>query len=176
VGKPAFPNGKLKIADAKPNFATAFPKIADAKSGICIIGSLDASQSLGMKLVAKISHLLWAGMCSSFLIWFSVTDGLGAYSYKDAPYLLAIPGFSIAWLVFAVALMFERRWAFYGSFLLAVLSLFVTYYVAWAVIAIAAHEHSSFILEIIGAAAATIVVWLLLKSRHDLVRAQDNTA
>jgi len=129
-----------------------------------------------MKLAAKISHLLWAGLWSSFLIWFSIVHGNAGYSHKEAPYLLAIPVFSLTWLTFAVLLLFDRGWAFYGSFLLAVLSLFVAYYVAWTAVAIALHEHSSCVLEIIGAVAATLVVWLLLQSRHDFLPRHDSAA
>src|ERR1043166_344736 len=99
-----------------------------------------------MKLAAKISHLVWAGLWSSFLLWFSFAHGLG--DYRHEPHLLAIPVFSLAWLTFAVALLFDRRWAFYGSFLLAVLSLFVAYYIAWSSVAIAMHERTSFVFEI----------------------------
>jgi hypothetical protein len=129
-----------------------------------------------MKLAAKLSHFIWAGLWGSFLIWFSLVHGIGGYSYKDAPSLFAIPVFSVAWLVFAVALLFDRRWAFYGSFLLAVFSLFVAYYVAWSSVAIALHEHSSFVLEIIGAVAATVVVWLLLQSRHQFLSRHANAS
>jgi hypothetical protein len=121
-----------------------------------------------MKLAAKISHLVWAGLWSSFLLWFSFAHGLG--DYRHEPHLLAIPVFSLAWLTFAVALLFDRRWAFYGSFLLAVLSLFVAYYIAWSSVAIAMHERTSFVFEIAGAVAATVVVWLLLQSRHQFLR------
>jgi hypothetical protein len=129
-----------------------------------------------MKLAAKISHLIWAGLWSSVLLWFSM-QGLGGYTYKNAPYLLAIPAFSLAWLAFAVALLFNRRWAFYGSFLLAVLSLFVAYYLAWISVAMALHNpRTSFVMETVGAVAATIVVWLLLQSRHHFLSRHDDVA
>jgi hypothetical protein len=127
-----------------------------------------------MKLAAKISHLIWAGLWSSFLLWFTVARGSGDFGHE--PHLLAIPVFSLGWLTFAVALLFDRRWAFYGSFLLAVLSLFVAYYIAWTSVAIAMHERTSFVFEIIGAVAATVVVWLLLQSRHQFLSRHDNAA
>jgi len=130
-----------------------------------------------MKLAAKISHLVWAGLWSSILLWFTIVHGIGGYTYKDAPYWLAIPAFSLAWLMFAVAVLFDRRWAFYGSFVLAVLSLFVAYYVACKSVTMALHDpHTSFLLEIIGAVAATVVVWLLLQSRHQFLSRHDNIA
>ncbi len=124
-----------------------------------------------MKLAAKISHIIWAGSWSSFLLWYSFAHGLD--DFRTEPHLLAIPVFSAGWLAFAIALLFDRRWAFYGSFLLAILSLFVAYYIAWSSVAIALHERTSFVFEIIGAVAATVVVWLLLQSRHQFLSGHD---
>jgi len=50
----------------------------------------------------------------------------------------------------------------------------VAYYIAWSSVAIALDQRSSFVLEIIAAIAATIVVWLLLQSRQQFLSRNDN--
>lgn len=127
-----------------------------------------------MKAAAKLAHLLWAGAWSTFLIWFAFRDGLG--DIVREPYLLAVPAFAVAWLVFAVFLVMGRSWSWYGCFMLAVLSLFVAYYVAWFSIAAALHGSGSFSFELLGAAAATVVVFLLLQSRHQFLRGREADA
>src|SRR5688572_28629695 len=104
-------------------------------------------QTVRIKTAAKITHLIWAGFWSIALLWLSAKEGAGELNRE--PHLIAIPLFSIAWLVFATALFFEQSWAWYGCFLLTVLSLFVAYYVAWTSVAIVLHGKGSVVLELI---------------------------
>lgn len=88
------------------------------------------------------------------------------------PDLIAVPLLCLLWLPFALGILFDRRWAWYGSFAFSVLSLFVAFYVAGMSMTIAQHEGGSIMSwpEWVGAALAIAVVTLLLHTRHQFLK------
>jgi hypothetical protein len=134
-----------------------------------------------MKITTKIIHSLWAGLWSFFLLWVSVSE----FSWK---WLLVEPQYAVlmvlalGWLTFAVGLLFDRSWAWYGSFVYTVLSLFVAFYLVWSTFAIMQDEGGSyfwknqagsFYCELIGAVLAVAVVSVLLQTRHKFLKKYD---
>jgi hypothetical protein len=122
-----------------------------------------------MKNAAKFLHLFWAGFWSIFLLWFSFRHLNGSFTRE--PHLLVIPGLSALWLAFAFGLLFNRVWAWYGSFALAILSLFVAFYLAYAAVTMAVEDRrSTIVLELVGAVFATVVVAFLVNTRHQFLK------
>ena len=78
----------------------------------------------------------------------------------------AIPIAALGWLPFALGLLFDRAWAWYGSFVFAVLSLFVAFYVTWMAVAFAISEGGNFYWELFGSIIAVAVVAALLHVRN----------
>jgi hypothetical protein len=128
-----------------------------------------------MKTIAKVLHFLWAGGWSAFLLWVSLSDFSWTW-FRVEPHMIAIPIASLAWMPFAVGLFFERGWAWYGSFVLTVLSLFVAFYVTWMSAAIARHEGGSFHWEIVGSMIALAVLAALLQTRQDFLKPHERIA
>jgi hypothetical protein len=131
-----------------------------------------------MKIAAKILHLFWAGLWSVLLLWVSLSEF--SWSWLQAePQFSVFPILALGWLTFAVSLLFDRAWAWYGSFVYSVLSLFVAFYFVWTAFAIMQDEGNSlfwkyqadgFYCELVGVALAVTVVWMLLHSRHQFLK------
>jgi hypothetical protein len=121
-----------------------------------------------MKATAKVLHLFWAGFWSLFLLWASLDF---SWSYlREEPYMIAMPMAALSWLPFAVGLFFNRAWAWYGSFVFTVLSLFVAFYVTWMSVTIVHFEGGSFYWELFASAIALAVVVALLYTRHQFLK------
>jgi hypothetical protein len=131
-----------------------------------------------MKKSAKVLHLCWAGGWSLFLLWISLSQF--SWSWLQAePQFIMLPLLALGWLTFGIGLLFHRSWAWYGSFVYSVISLFVAFYILWADIPIVQgegrrffwqHQAGSFYCEVVGAVLAVTVVSLLLHSRQHFLR------
>jgi hypothetical protein len=127
-----------------------------------------------MKKAAKILHLGWAGFWNIFLLSFCLHDS--NWDLSREPYLLAIPTLSALWLVFALGLFFNRRWAWYGSFALTALSLFVAFYLTYPAFSMAVEDRRSTTWqELTASLMAIVVVGLLIHTRSKFLRCPSST-
>jgi hypothetical protein len=130
-----------------------------------------------MKITAKISHLIWGGFWSISLLLMSLSEMASYSSWRFVLtewQIIVLPILALGWLAFSVGLLFDQPWAWYGSFVYSVISLFVAFYILWADIPIIQdvwkYEVGAFCCEVIGAVSAVTVVWLLLHSRHRFLK------
>jgi len=131
-----------------------------------------------MKKTAKVLHLFWAGGWSLFLLWILLSQF--SWSWLQAePQFIVLPLLALGWLTFGIGLLFDRSWAWYGSFVYSGIALFVAFYILWADIPIIQEEGSSFFwqhqagsfyCEVVGAVLAVTVVSFLLHSRQHFLR------
>ena len=137
-----------------------------------------------MKIAAKILHLIWAGGWSLFLLWFSSSQ-IRWSSLFDEPLDVVLPLLALGWLTFAVGLLFDRSWAWYGSFVYSVISLFVAFYILLLDISTIQEEGiksfwqdlaGSFCCEVVGAVLAVTVVSFLLHSRQHFLKRHEPAA
>jgi hypothetical protein len=129
-----------------------------------------------MKVATKFIHLLWAGYWSFFLLSVSLPE------LHTEPYLVALSLLALVWISFAVGLLSDRPWAWFGSFVCSVLWLFGLFYCIWMDIAIMQDEGRRvffesqagfFYWELIGAVIAVVVVGALLHTRHQFLRSHE---
>ncbi len=137
-----------------------------------------------MKITVKILHSFWAGLWSLFLLWFSLSNFSWSWLQPEPQFFVLII-LALGWLTFAVGLLFDRSWAWYGSFVYTVLSLFVAFYILLTSFAIMQDEGrsyfwnyqaGSFYCEVIGAVFAVAVVSVLLHSRHQFLKKNNQVA
>jgi len=131
-----------------------------------------------VKKTAKILHLVWSGGWSIFLLWISLSEFSWSWLQSE-PQFIVLPMLAIGWLTFSIGLLFNRSWAWHGSFVYSVISLFVAFYILWGDIPIIQEEGCSFFwkyqagafyCELVGAVLAMTVVSLLLHSRHHFLK------
>jgi hypothetical protein len=117
-------------------------------------------------MTTKILHSLWAGFWSSYLLWILLSNFSNVELSLTIPALIA----ALVWLFFAIGLLFEWQWAWYGCFVISVLSLFVALYVTWTSVVIVYYEGGNFLWESVGAIVAIMVVTTLLHTRHKFLK------
>ena len=131
-----------------------------------------------MKITTKILHLLWAAFWSWLLLWMLLTGGaLPGYLRHDYfPVVLGV--LAQVWVLVAIALFFERRWAWRGSVLFTVCSLLGTLYIAVETILYASRPVAGiFILEVSSTLLLPILVLAaLMFSRHRFLKPHDKAA
>ena len=130
-----------------------------------------------MKITAKISHSIWGGFWSIFLLLISLSEMVSHSSWRFVLtewQIIVLPILALGWLTFGVGLLFDQPWAWYGSFVYSVVSLFVAFYILWAdspiIQDVWKYEAGAFCCEVIGAVLAVTVVWILLYSRHRFLK------
>ncbi len=76
-----------------------------------------------MKIAAKIINLAWGGCWSVFALAMMLREFSWNW-FRHEPWISLLVIGPIAWIVFVVGLLFNRPWAWWGSFALAVFSVF----------------------------------------------------
>lgn len=118
------------------------------------------------------------------MLWISLREFSWSWLLVEPQYAVLM-ALALGWLAFAVGLLFDRSWAWYGSFVYSVLSLFVAFYILWGDIPIMQEEGSGFFwkyqagefcCEVVGAASAATVVSVLLHSRHQFLKRHEPAA
>ena len=122
-----------------------------------------------MKTATKLLHLIWALIWSLFLLFLSLPE------LNTEPFLGALSVFALLWIVFAIGLVADRAWGWFGSFVCSVFWLFGLFYVNWMDIAIMQDEGKSlffkydsvfFYAQLASAASAVVIVGMLLHARR----------
>jgi len=128
-----------------------------------------------LKTATKILHLVWAAFWSFMVFWAFLDD----FSWSDPASIATMP-LCLVWLPFAFGLLFERQWAWYGSFGFSVLSLFVALYVLFLFVSLSfTLQEASDVYgwrEFLGVGLAITVVGLLLHTRHQFLKPVQNRA
>ena len=125
-----------------------------------------------VKFCTKLVHSAWAGYWSFVMVRFSAREFYWS-EIQTEPQIVLLPVLACLWLPFALGLWFDRRWAWIGSFMFCVLSLFVAFYIAWGSVAIANDEgwQNRQLIEFVWIVPAVIVVAMLLHARRHFFRA-----
>ncbi len=130
-----------------------------------------------MKITTKILNLLWASFWSYMLLWmFLVGHSLDSLLHR--PVEAMVTAAALVWSLFAIALFFERRWAWYVSSVFTVLSLLATLYIFFDSVFIAPSSvRGGFILEGFGALLLPILVLAaLVYTRRQFLRPHEKAA
>jgi hypothetical protein len=130
-----------------------------------------------MKLATKIVHLLWAAFWCYLELWAFPTDAPWKFLVRH-PFEIAKPILGLVWLVFAIGLLFERRWAWKGSMVFTILSVIAAIFIVWQTVALQLEfPHGSSLLELAGVPLLPLaVLTLLLWTRHQFFESHDNSA
>ncbi len=121
------------------------------------------TNTIFMKLAGAILHLVWAGLLSGLMLWVSA-PGLKWSAVWGEPFYLVLPIIAASWLTFAVGLFFGRPWAWNGSFVFTIFSLFTAVWFSMQAIALPIAQELK--LDLAGVASALVVAGLLARSRH----------
>jgi hypothetical protein len=136
-----------------------------------------------MKTTTKVLHSVWAGL------FVSPAVALLFSRFRDDPNLVAISIACLSWLPFAIGLIFDRAWAWYGSFVFSVLSVFPCFYLLlWDVLGMAHSLGEGETLRLnalfdpyggsvlFACVIALAVVAALLRTRHQLLGTNDRVS
>jgi hypothetical protein len=138
--------------------------------------ALDLPQShlnAPMKTATKLLHLIWAGMWGFFLLVMSLPE------IDTEPYLGMLSLFALVWIAFAVGLVSNRAWGWYGSFVCCVFLMFGLFYCVWMDVAIMRDEGKKlffkydsvfFYEQMASAVSAVVIVGMLLHARRYFLR------
>ena len=124
-----------------------------------------------MKTAAMILHSLWGGVCSVFVLQAVLSDFSWSWAQAE-PLIMLLIVVPAAWLVFTVGLLFDRKWAWFGSFTCTTFSLFAGVWVTM----LSLDNRASFIWELVGTVVALSVLGLLLHTRGAFCSAMKNSS
>jgi len=124
-----------------------------------------------MKTTTKILHLLWGGHWSLYILWVALSGFSWSWASTE-PFALLLPIAPAAWLVFAVGLLVDRRWAWFGSFVCTVFSLFAGVWVTMQSL----YYRTSFVWELVGTLVAFTVLGFLLHTRQSFLMRHERAA
>lgn len=164
----------VETASFNPAFSRSSSAMRRSFGSTASIDPLGSSRSecqsrLPIRERLQFSHLVWAGMWSGFCLWVMLPELSWSWVRSEPLSLLPLVG-SATWLSFAIGLLAERNWAWVGSFICTVLSVFTGIWVTMQSI----YLNSSFFWEIAGTISAFVVLLLLIQSRHRFLGCQQN--
>ena len=106
------------------------------------------------------------------MLWVSLSE-FSWNELKSEPLGSLIPLAGAAWLTFAIGLFFGRGWAWFGSFIFTVFSVFAGIWIAMQ--SVLFEGRGEIVFDLGGISFAVAVLGMLLHTRHSFLREHEST-